>query len=384
MNGAELASRARDLAALFEAHARESEELRRPADAVIQAACDAELFKLMVPEAYGGFGLDLPDLVDVVMPLAEADASLAWVTSFYIEHNWWFCLFPESFQRDFFASRDYVLAPATVAPAGQCVPVTGGYRLSGRWSWATGVMHGEWAIVGSVVRHDPPKLDMRFFAVPQSEIKVEDVWHVDGMCGTGSNDMVVDDLFVPEERSLSALDTCEGRAPGAGIHAGALYRTPMFPLLATAAAVPAVGQARGIVRRFQERLGTRVTMPTGSVQGERPAAQIRLAWADTEAHAAELLLRDAVRELCELRDRTTAADRIRLRARIARAVHMARAVVIAVQEASGASAHFLDGPIQRAVRDLNMLACHIVFDLDTTYEIHGRSLLGRPPESPLV
>ena len=350
---------------------------------MIDAVREAGIFELMVPREYGGHGLDMDAFVETVLPLGEADASLAWVTSFYIEHNWMLCLFPEAFQRELYASRSHILAPGMVSPSGRAEPVDGGFRLNGRWSWATGAMHGEWAIAGAVVPRDPPELDVRFFAMPIDQVKIEDVWFVDGMCATGSNDVVIDDLFVPDDHSCSIVAACQGKAPGAHVHAGPLYRTPMFPLLACAAALPAVGQARGLVERFRERVAERVTM-TGGRQATQSASQIRLAEVETQAHAAELLLRDGVRDLCALRDSATPTDRLRIRARIARAVHLSRSVADAVAQASGASAHFLDHPIQRAVRDLNTLSCHVVFNLDATNELYGRALLGKEPENPLV
>lgn len=382
-SGRELVEQARGLATVFEEHARASEELRRPTDEAIRALRASDILRMMVPESYGGLGLDMDTFVEVILVLAEADASLSWVTSFYTEHNWMFALFPESFQSALFADRDFVLAPAAIAPNGGAEPVDGGFRLSGRWSWATGVMHGEWAIVGGIVPRDDGVIDGRFFALDQADLRVEDVWFVDGMAGTGSNDVLIDGLVVPEERSVSIQEACEGRAPGAAIHDGLLYRTPMFPLLATAAAMPVIGQARRHVREFGERMKQRRLLG-GALQADSAAAQVTLADVEVGAHGAELLLRDAVRELCARRDRATRTDRARLRARIATAVHRARDVLDTIARASGASAHRLDSPIQRALRDANTMTGHVVFDLPATYQMHGRALLGREPELPFV
>ena len=381
--GRELVEQAQALADVFERNARPSEELRRPTDEAIQALRESDILRMMVPEAYGGLGLDMNTFVEVMLVLGGADASLAWVTSFYTEHNWMFTLFPEAFQRAFFAERDFVLAPAAIAPNGGAQRTEGGFRLAGRWSWATGVMHGEWAIVGGIVQRDDGVLDGRFFAVDQSDLRVEDVWFVDGMAGTGSNDVVIDELVVPEERSVSIEEACEGRAPGARVHSGSLYRTPMFPLLATAAALPVIGQAKRHVREFGERMKERRLMG-GALQSESATAQVSLAEVEVGAHGAELLLRDAVRELCALRERATRADRVRLRARIATAVHRARDVIDTIVRASGASAHRLESPVQRALRDANTMTGHVVFDLSATYQLHGRALLGHEPELPFV
>jgi 3-hydroxy-9,10-secoandrosta-1,3,5(10)-triene-9,17-dione monooxygenase len=218
----DLIDRARAIAPLFAEQARASEKLRRPSDDAIAAIEEAEIFKMMVPRCYGGLELDMDTFIEVVLTLSEGDASLAWVTAFLIEHNWMFCLFPESFQKSLFSDRSYVLAPGMVAPSGVAKPVSGGVELSGRWQFATGVWHSSWIIAGAIQLNDNDVPDPRFFAIPREEVTVEDTWHVDGMCGTGSHDVVIEECFVPDDRSVSMLEMNRGSTPGAVIHAGPL------------------------------------------------------------------------------------------------------------------------------------------------------------------
>jgi alkylation response protein AidB-like acyl-CoA dehydrogenase len=173
-------------------------------------------------------------------------------------------------------------------------------------------------------------------------------------------------------------DLCAGRAHGARLHAGPLYRTPMLPILGLAASMVAVGQARAAVRGFQERIQQRILL-SGAKQASKPAAQIRLARADVEARQAEGLLRALVAEVQQLRDEATLADRARWAASFALAVEQSRRVLLSIAEASGASAHFASHPLQRSVRDVSTLACHTVFDMDSRLEIYARTLLGREP-----
>jgi alkylation response protein AidB-like acyl-CoA dehydrogenase len=373
-----LIQRAQALAPLLAEHAAEAERLRRPHDAVIAALEDAGIFELMVPRCHGGLELDLDTFLEVGLALAEGDASMAWVATFYIEHCWMLCQFPESFQRKLFADRSHVLAPAAISVGGVAQPVDGGYDLSGRWQWGTGAMHAEWVIVGARVERPGDEIDLRFFAVPRSDVEIDDTWYVDGMLGTGSNDIVIDDLVVPEERTASILDMGAGRGLGAALHPGPLYHTPMSPILALAASMPAVGQARAAVRMFRERMTERILYGTASKQSDKPASQIRLARAEIEVHQAELLLRDLVRDVMERRNRATEADRGRWLGSYAYAVDQSKRVLQSIAEASGAHAHFQSHPLQRAVRDVNTMACHVIFDLDARLEIHGRTALGLP------
>ena len=347
-----LVERVRALTPSLAAQATEAERLRRPTDAAIRSLEEAGLFRLMVPRCFGGLELDLDTFLEVGLLLGEADTSIAWVSTFYVEHNWMLCQFPESFQRELYAGRSHVLAPGAIAPSGRVSREQAGFRLSGRWQWGTGVMHASWVIVGAVP--ESADADFRFFALPVEEVKIEDTWHVDGMVGTGSNDIVIDAALVPEGRSVSIADMVAGKAHGASLHSGLLYRTPMIPILMLAASMPVVGQARAVLRGFHERLGEHVRLGSTRQQAQNSASQIRLAQAHLELRQAELLLQDVVADVMRLRNAALPTDRARWSSSLTHAVHQARSVTQAVAEASGASAHFLDRPLQRALRDANV------------------------------
>lgn len=378
-NAATLIERAKSLAALLAEHAAEAEQLRRPHDGVIAALEEAEIFKLMVPRRFGGLELDLDTFLEVGLALAEGDASMAWVATFYIEHCWMFSNFPEPFQEKLFAERGYVLAPAAIAVNGVAERDPGGYRLSGRWQWGTGVMHANWVIVGARVEGPDDAIDLRFFAMPIGDVEVDDTWYVDGMQGTGSNDIVIQDLVVPEEHTASILDMSAGKGLGASLHASPLYRTPMIPILGLAAAMPSIGQALAAIEGFRKRMADRILYGTLTKQADKPAAQMRLARAEIEMRQTVLLVRDVVREIMALRDAATPPDRARWLASYAHAVDQSKRVLQSLCEASGAHAHFQSHPLQRAVRDANTMACHVVFDLDSRLETHGRAMLGLEP-----
>ena len=379
--GQALLERIQALLPALAAQAPESERLRRPTDVSIRMLEDSGLFRMMVPRVYGGLELDLDTFLEVGLALGEADMSLAWVASFCVEHNWMLCQFPERFQRELYTGKSHILAPGVITPTGVAAREEEGFRLTGRWQWGTGVMHASWVIVGALADLEPGQspspAHMRFFALPIEDVKVEDTWYVDGMVGTGSNDIVIDGALVPEDRSVSISEMIEGRAPGSRLHAGTLYHTPMLPILMLASSMPVVGQTRAIVRGFRERLKNHVRLsPTMTPQSEKPALQMRLGKAAIEARQAELALRDVADEVRELRDRASAEQRSRWIATGAYAVHQARQVLNDVSEGSGASAHFLQHALQRAVRDANVASCHIVFDFDTHREVYGKLLLG--------
>jgi alkylation response protein AidB-like acyl-CoA dehydrogenase len=375
-DGAALRQRMRDLVPDLAAQAAEAERLRRPTDAAIRALEQADLFRMMVPRCYGGLELDLDDFVEVGLTLAEADTSLAWVATFCVEHNWMLCQFPEPFQRELYRERRHVLAPAVINPAGGHARREGeGFRLSGRWQWGTGAMHASWAIVGGLVEGLEGPEALRFFALPIEDVMIDDTWYVDGMVATGSNDLVIEDAFVPEERTVSIPDMVEGRAPGSRIHAGPLYRTPMIPILLLAASMPVVGHARSVVSGFRERLHGHGRMKLG-VASERVASQMRLGRATIEQQQSELALRDVARQVMALRNDAKLLDRSHWAVSVTQALHRSRQLILDVAEASGASAHFQSHPLQRAVRDANVASCHVAFDRDAQNELLGKLLLG--------
>jgi alkylation response protein AidB-like acyl-CoA dehydrogenase len=157
----------------------------------------------------------------------------------------------------------------------------------------------------------------------------------------------------------------------------------MIPILGLAAAMPIVGQAKAMLRGFRERMTERILYGTASKQADKPASQMRLARAEIEVRQAEDLLRSVVAEIMEVRDKATLEDRARWLASYAMAVDQSKRILLSIAEASGAHAHFSDHPLQRAVRDANTMACHVVFDLDSRLETFGRAALGLDPQGML-
>jgi 3-hydroxy-9,10-secoandrosta-1,3,5(10)-triene-9,17-dione monooxygenase len=359
--------------------AAEAESLRRPTDVSIEKIRETGLFRAMVPRRFGGLELDLDLLLEAGLALGQADVSIAWVSTFYVEHNWMLCQFPEEFQESLYQGRAPDVARAVGARGGPARRAPGGFLLDGRWSWGSGVMHGEWVLVGALVEGETGEGVLRFCALPIEDVEVDDVWHMAGMSGTGSNDIVVRKVFVPADRTVSIPAMGEGRAPGARIHEGLLYRTPMIPILMTAASTPIVGQARAVVEAFRKRLSERTRLFSSTTQAESPAMQQRLASATIEIGQVESLLRELVADVMERRDSASVEDRARWSSSFAHAVHRARAIIAEIALASGGSAHFRSEPLQRAQRDVNVAACHVAFDYDGQSELYGRVLLGLPP-----
>src|SRR6202171_2044942 len=231
--------------------AQDGERLRELPAATIDDLNASGFTELLVPARYGGRQADFPAILDPVRRMAHGCASSAWTIGFFALHNWMLALFGERAQEEAFATRPF-LAPAPLAPTARGVPTGEGIRLTGRWSWATGVMHGNWIIVGALCGPDDgiyPALAL----LPAGEFEIEDVWHTDGMRATGSNDVVITDVFVPAARLVRVSDIYAETAPGAGLHDADTYRWPMVPALALLAAMPALGSAARAADVYTER-----------------------------------------------------------------------------------------------------------------------------------
>ncbi|ORB26940.1 acyl-CoA dehydrogenase [Mycolicibacterium moriokaense] len=357
--------------------AQEAEQLRRlPAETLADLTASG-FTDLLKPARFGGAQADFPAILDPVRRMAHGCASSAWTIGFYALHNWMLALFDERAQEEAFATRPF-LAPAPLAPTGRGVPSGNGIRLTGRWSWATGVMDGNWIMVGALCGPDDaiyPALAL----LPMSDARIEDVWHTDGMRATGSNDVVITDAFVPEHRLVRVTDIYSGSAPGAALHDSNTYRWPMVPALSLLAAMPALGSAERVAEIFAERLGERVLAYEGVAQKDKAIAQARLGEARVRLRALRGLLRDTVAGIeTVVASGDPVSKPVRADARLAAAhiVHESRAVIGDLLEASGASVHFTDNPLQRFKRDVDVIAGHVVFDYDTSRELAGALTLG--------
>ncbi len=360
--------------------APEAEALRSLPEATIEEARVAGYFAMLAPTTAGGAGASLGEFFDVSRRLAQGCPSSAWTLSFLALHAWLLCKFEPELQRELFSDGGWPMAPAPLAPTGKAEKVEGGYRVTGRWEWATGVNHSNWAMVNCI---EPEGQGPRFCVLPMSDLRVEDVWRTAGMAATGSNTVIVEGAFVPEYRSLPAWKLKFGEAPGVAQHPGSTVNYPMSPVLALVAATPALGAAEGALAVFLERMKAKVMAYTvGAKTNDNPATHLRLGEALATVRAARLIWADAIQQLETEGPRGAAVEVETLAAiRLASAdvVRLANQAVNLMCAAAGASSGFLTSPLQRHLRDLQMMRGHVVFDWDRAAQIGGRIALGLEP-----
>jgi len=356
--------------------AEETEHLRRLPESTMADLKEAGLFQLLSPKAVGGFGLGVETYAEVVRRLARGCPSTAWTVGHLIEHVWMLARWPHKVQNEVFANGPAPLAAATGSPAGTADKVPGGYSISGRWTFASGVMHSDWALLA--VQHGDIRLQC---LVPVSEVEVLDVWHTAGLRGTGSNDIHADRLFVPEYRTLDWTLLSAPDNPGSRIHPDPIIHTPLATLLNMVAPAAALGAADHAVELFRERMLVRkVKNTTESRQADSPLAQARYSHAYGLVTTARLQWREAIRLVSASCGRQAATmseeERGQYRLSLALSGEASAEAVRLILAGSGGSVHRLSHPLQRIQRDVNVLLNHPTLTMDPILEQAGRGLLG--------
>lgn len=369
--------RARALAPTLREHAQQVETDRRIADRTIEAIVGAGLARILQPRKWGGYEISHDAAFDVAVELASACGSTGWCASLLNIHSWWLAAFPEEAQHDVWGDTPDRNLAAMVYPTGKAAQVDGGYRLSGRWSFVSGVDYSDWAIVAAMVfgAQGPPQA--RQFLIPRKDYAIEDTWHNVGMRGTGSNDMVVGDVFVPAHRTLSMDEFREGSTPGAHVNTGPLYRGAMICTFPHALSAPALGVARGALAAWLEWTREKVATSTGEAVSEWPHVQMRIAQTELDLDAAEMLLR---RNLDVIRQGGPSDPGLRTRS-FAAYGHAVRSICKAVDtlfDMSGARGMRDEHTIQRAWRDVHAIGAHVGLNTDLSGQSRGRFLLGLP------
>lgn len=350
---------------------------RQLVSASMRAMIDAGVFRIPQPSRTGGFELPLRTLADAVTGLSTACPSSGWVLMVMGAHHWCMGSFPEAAQDEVFGGGRSGLVAGTLSWQGDATPVANGYRINGRWQFGSGVDHAEWIMLGCA---DPETHGPRVHVViPRAEIEVDDTWHVLGLQGTGSKDLLAHDVFVPAHRTIDTRLMFRGDSPHAANHATNLYRMSAESMLSTSVATAVLGSAKFAVDSFVERTKERRVIQTGARKAEHAPTQVRLAEAAAEVRCADLLLHDSLANFDRLMttgEKFTTQDRARAKWSAAYTAELCRRAVARLFSGSGAHAVYQASPLQTAFRNVNVGAQHASIDFDNSAEFYGRTLLG--------
>ena len=371
----DMVGRARALTPLLRERAEATEQLRRMPDDIAQALHDSGLFRVMQPAQVGGCELGIGILVDVAAELAQGCASSAWNFANYASHHWMLGMYAKEAQDRVWDEMPDALIASGLSLSGTAERVDGGYRLSGRWPFSSGVDNSQWNMLGGRVEGDGPRL----FLLPASDYTIVDTWHAAGLCGTGSKDVIVDEAFVPEALALPMSAFRGGTTPGAGVNPGPVYRLPLMALAPYVLGGIAVGVALGAVESYVAETRERVGLYFGGNMAERQVIQLKLAEASAKAELARLSMRTRCAEAMAEAESGTLPDldrKVVYRRDGAFAVRLAVEAVTTLFGITGASGLYDAHPMQRAFRDAHAIASHIHLNFDVGGTMYGRVALG--------
>lgn len=387
----ELLARIHETGPILERNVNQTEADRRVAEENIDALTAAGAFKVMTPRRFGGYQMTLRENLEISAAIAESCGSTAWVVTLINVCNWMAGGLADQAQRDIFGVNPDVKVAGVLNPSSDVRKVDGGYQVSGKWPWASGSLHADWALVGIVVPDESGKaVDQALAFLPKSDYTIEDTWFVAGMKGTGSNTILAQDVFVPEHRLVPVPRAIDNEYPTE--HADeALYRSSFIPVLTLVLAGPQLGLGRAALNFVKEKAPKRgISYTKFEHQTDSTAFQLQVAQAAMLVDTAHL---HAFRAAADIDDAAARGEKLpyvtRARARndASYAITSIRQAIDALLSAHGASSFAEVSPLQRIWRDSSTAGRHAVVDPLVNQEIYGKALLGIPYEqniTPLI
>lgn len=365
---------AADLGALAAKHAKEGDALRRLPPALADAFLRHDVYRMMLPQDLGGAAMDPLDYIDLVEEIAVIDGSTAWTLAIAIGSGLYVGYLPPERGRTLSADRDCGIAGA-YTPFGQAERVEGGYRVSGRWGWASGVDQARWMVFGFTVASGEAggPAEVRQGLAPREAFRVIDNWHVSGMRATGSKDYEVENLFIPADMTFRMFLGDPG-------HPAPVFRLPGAIFCAAVASV-ALGIARGAAGGLTEIAVTKRAFPGRPPLREQPFAQYAVAKAQALAESGSVYLRQAIEVIWRSVQRgeaVTPEQRARARRACVQAAEASAEAVDLCCRAAGGHVLFESQPFERRLRDVRAAIAQIVLQRSAMEDV-GRVMFGLAP-----
>jgi len=350
---------------------------------------EAGLFRFHQPRRFGGMELPFQAIVDIVSELARGCPSTAWNVGNLGCHHWILAYYePETQHEVWDENPDALIASSIALAAGKGKKTQGGFVVSGRWPFSSGVDNSSWNMLAVTIYEDDKAVDWRLCLVPKGDYTIIDTWYAMGMVGTGSKDIEAKEVFVPERRAL-ALTRCRGGSehPGASLNNGPLYKVPIVAAAGHPLSASALGAAEGAYDAVSGSFKTRVGTYTGAKVSDFQAVQIKLAKARCLIDSARYLMRESAVFFQSKAERDEIPDvetKLRLRAQNAFAVAQSREAVETLWSFYGANAIYTRDPLQRFLRDTQAIGQHFSFNFDIAGAAFGTAALGGKYANPTM
>ena len=381
--------RARELVPALRERAARAEAARAILPETLRDLHASGLLRILQPKRRGGMEFDYVAYVDFPAEIARGCASTAWNLANFAVHHWMLALYDERAQEEVWGpDPDALIASGIAFPQGRGAKVDGGYIISGRWNFSSGVNLADWNMLAATVREGERVVDYRMCLLHKSQYQVIDDWQVLGMRSTGSMTVTAKDVFVPEHRALCMLDARGGDGfPGARLNPNPLYRVPLSALGGYGIGAVAVGNAQAALELTCATVKERSTSYTAMKMRDFQAVQLRVGAAGSKIDAARLVLRNECLEAQEIAKRNCIADaqtKLRSKRNLAYAVSLCTEAVDLLHAMAGANGIYDNYPIQRIFRDAHALAGHFSFSFDAQASAWGLAALGGETDNPTL
>ena len=375
--------RARSLEPVVRQHRDESEQQRRMAQAIFDAIRDAGFFEMLVPEALGGPNAAYEDYLRTVEEISRQDGSAGWNVMIWAAQGLFADYLPAETARELFRPNGGTLIAGAINPTGRARPEAEGYRVTGRWSFASGCQYATWLIASCVVSDgEAPHFlengqpDLQAVLIPASECRIVDTWQSAGLRGTGSHDFEAEDVLVPRERAVPLHLFFTG--PPAGSTPS--YRISFYDLASPSIAAIALGIARDAIESFRS-LAANKTPAVGTMGlSSLHTVHDRVGRAEALVRSARAYLYETVREaVASVADGqpVSEATRVALRLAAAQCPRSAIEAVDLVFDAAGGHSVYASSRLERCFRDVHMVTHHMMAS-PMNFEMVGQYLLGGP------
>jgi len=378
-----LLERARQIVPIIREYNAEAERERRLFKPVFDAMAEAGVFRMFTPKSLGGLEVDPPTCARVIEEISGADSAAGWALFNPLSYAFLCARLPDEGAQEIFGRNPSAVIAGPFHPPMQAARVEGGYRVTGRSPFASNCRDADWlaatAIVGGAQpknESDTPEVALTIFHA--ADCQILDTWYVMGMRGTGSDDIIANDVFVPGARTAPLVPDFQ---PGSH-YRGPLYRFSLMGDIAATFAPIVLAIARNAIDEVSAITQRKVPFGSTVPLRERTTAQLKIAQAEAALRSARAFLYET---LGEIWDRTVAGDlvspqdRANLLLAAANASSSAAKAVELVYSVAGTNGIYTKNPLERHFRDLQVLKQH-GFASESRYEAVGQVYLGVPPE----
>jgi 3-hydroxy-9,10-secoandrosta-1,3,5(10)-triene-9,17-dione monooxygenase len=371
----------RDLVPMLRERAAQAEAARTMPPETINDLKRTGALRILQPKRWGGMEYDFISYIDVPMELARGCASTSWNVVNLSIHNWMLALYDERAQADVWGKDPDALIAAGIAyPQGRARKADGGFVISGKWNFSSGVNLAEWCMLAVIVRDGDKVIDHRMCLLDKSQYEVVDDWHTLGMRSTGSMTVVAKDVFVPEYRALCAYDIRGGATfPGAKGNPNPVYRVSLNALGGHGIAATACGNAMAALEHTLALVKERSTNYTGLKMRDQQIVQHRVSTAAAKIESAKLMLRTDALAAQDEANHNVIPDmqqKLRYKRNAAYAASLCVEAVDALHVITGATGIYQSHPLERIFRDAHALGAHISLNFDAQAPAWGLAALG--------